>query len=127
MTKDEILAEAREQLRLSAGWNGDTAASEREKALNAYFMRPRGDERVGRSRVVSGTISAMVDSNLAQMSEAYSSDDIGLFEALGKDDEDQAQRESDVVTHLVMKSANGFIEIGKAAKNALLLRLGVMK
>src|SRR5690348_4029738 len=114
MTKDEILAHAREQLRLSAGWSGDTAATEREKALNAYFMRPRGDERVGRSRVVSGSISAMVDSNLAQMLEAFSSDDIGEFEALGAADEPQAQLESDVVTHLVMKGGNGFIELGKA-------------
>lgn len=127
MTKEEILAEARTQLRLAAGWESDQTAVDRAKAIDAYFMRPRGDEGIGRSRVVSGDVSAMVDSNLAQMLDAFSSDDIAEFESYGAADEDQAQLESDTVSHFVMKAGNGFVELGKAIKNALLLRLGIVK
>src|SRR5262245_40192551 len=127
MTNDEILAAVRKQLSLCAGWGGDIATTDRAKALDAYFMRARGDERVGRSRVVSGDISAAVDATHAQVMDAFSSDDICEFTARGPEDEAQAKLESDVVAHFVMKAQRGRLEIGKAIKNALLLRLGVVK
>lgn len=127
MTQDELLQKVKQQLRLCAGFDGDTIAHAREKALDYYFQRPRGDEVPGRSQVVSGDLSAAVEATLAQTLDAFSSERIAEFDPLGPEDEDQAQLESDAVQYFVMSKANGFLQLAQAIKDSLLLRNGVVK
>lgn len=115
------------QLRECAGWDGDTISQDRKRALDYYFQRPRGDEIRGRSNVVSGDLSAMVEANLAQMLDSFSHDQVAEFDALGAYDDDQAHLESAVVVQAVMKDSNGYQELGTAIKDGLLLRNGWMK
>lgn len=110
-----------------AGWEGDLAARDRKRALDYYFQRPRGDEVHGRSNVVSGDVSAMVEANLAQMLDGFSHESIAEFDANGKEDDDQAALESFAVTKTVMKDNNGHFEIGTAIKDALMVRNGWIK
>lgn len=114
------------QLQQCHGFDGDEISSAREDALNYYFQRERGDEVIGRSDVVSGDLSAMVEATVAQMMEAFSSDRICDFDPLDSDDEDQAQLESEAVQWFVMGTENGFLELLSAIKEALLLRNGVV-
>lgn len=127
MAEDTLIQKIKEQLLLCHGFDGDEVAQAREKALDYYFQRPRGDEVAGRSAVVSGDVSAMVEANLAQMLDAFSSDNIVEFEPSGLEDEDQAQLESSAVQHFVMSRNNGFLQLAQAIKDALLLRNGVIK
>lgn len=127
MKKSDIMAHVKQQLRNCAGWEGDEIAQDRIAALNYYFQRSRGDEVTGRSTVVSGDLSSMVESNLAQMMDAYTTANVATFDALGEEDEDQAALESDTVTHFIMKRNPGFMELASASKNALLVRNGAMK
>lgn len=127
MTKDELLTRVKQQLSLCAGFEGDAVAKAREQALDYYFQRARGDEVPGRSQVVSGDLSAMVEANLAQMLDAFSSPRVAEFEANGPEDENQAQLESDTVQYFVMKKSNGFLELAQSIKDALLLRNGLVK
>lgn len=115
------------QLQNCAGFDGDEVSEAREQALNYYFQRERGDEVVGRSAVVSGDVSAMVEATVAQMVEAFSSDRICDFDPYDSDDEDQAQLESEAVQFFVMGRENGFVEFVSAIKECLLLRNGVIK
>jgi len=117
----------RSQLQHCEGFDGDTVSKAREDALNYYFQRARGDEVDGRSAVVSGDVSAMVEATLAQMMEAFSSDRICDFDPLDAEDETQAQLESEAVQWFVMGRENGFLELLAAIKEALLLRNGVIK
>jgi len=117
----------RTQLQHCEGFDGDTVSKAREDALNYYFQRERGDEVVGRSAVVSGDVSAMVEATLAQMMEAFSSDRICDFDPLDAEDETQAQLESEAVQWFVMGRENGFLVLLSAIKEALLLRNGVIK
>ena len=117
----------RSQLQHCEGFDGDTVSKAREDALNYYFQRARGDEIDGRSAVVSGDVSAMVEATVAQMMEAFSSDRICDFDPLDADDEEQAQLESEAVQWFVMGRENGFLELLAAIKEALLLRNGVIK
>lgn len=123
----ELATRLKAQLMDSAGWETDNVAADRKKALDYYFQRPRGDEVKGRSNVVSGDVSAMVEANLSQMLDAFSSDDIVEFEANGPEDDDQAQLESTTVTQFVMRDNNGYHEIGTSVKDALLQRNGFIK
>lgn len=127
MKNDELLQATLSQLRRCSGFDGDEEATSRENALRYYFQKPRGDEVAGRAQVVSGDVSAMVESVLAQMLDSFSTDRIAEFEPLGEDDEDQAQLESDAVQYFVMSRGDGFLQLEQAIKDALLLRNGVVK
>ncbi len=115
------------QLRECAGWDGDRISTDRRRALDYYFQRPRGDEVRGRSNVVSGDVSAMVEASLAQMLDSFSGDAVAEFAALGPADDDQAQLESFAVVQAVMRDNNGYHELGTAIKDGLLLRNGWVK
>ena len=128
MTDMSTLAQRlKTQLQHCEGFDGDSISQSREQALDYYFQRARGDEVVGRSAVVSGDVSAMVEATLAQMMEAFSSDRVCDFDPFDAEDETQAQLESEAVQWFVMGRENGFLELLSAIKEALLLRNGVIK
>ena len=126
-TDHEFAQAISSQLRQCAGWEGDRISVDRKRALDYYFQRPRGDEVRGRSNVVAGDVSAMVEANLAQMLDSFTTDNIAEFAAMGPEDDDQAQLESFAVVQAVMRDNNGYQEIGTAVKDALLLRNGWLK
>ncbi len=127
MNDDDIQKAVNTQLRVATGWDEDEVTKIRKQALDYYFMRPRGDEVTGRSNVISGDLSAMVDAVLSQMLDAFESDNLVEFSADSAADEDQAQLESDTVNHFVMKVNNGYMAFLEAIKDALLERNGIIK
>lgn len=124
--QDDLAQRLRTQLQQCHGFDGDEISEARQDALKYYFQRPRGDEVVGRSDVVSGDVSAMVEATVAQMVDAFSSDRICDFDPFDAADEDQAQLESEAVQWFVMGRENGFLELVSAIKETLLLRNGAV-
>lgn len=127
LTNLELVSKLNGQLRECAGWDGDTISADRKRALDYYHQRPRGDEVRGRSNVISGDVSAMVEANLAQMMDSFTHPTIAEFDANGELDDDQAHLESFAVVQAVMKDNNGYQNIAAAIKDALLLRNGWIK
>ncbi len=127
MDRATLAEKLKQQLLHCEGFDGDSVSQQREQALDYYFQRKRGDEIIGRSAVVSGDVSAMVEATVAQMMEAFSSDRICDFDPIDAQDEQQAQLESEAVQYFVMGRENGFLELLSAIKEALLLRNGVIK
>jgi hypothetical protein len=127
MKDTDVMAVIKTHMQGCAGWSSDGIQSARTDALNYYLQRKRGDEVTGRSTVVSGDVSASVEANLAQMLDAYTTDNIAEFDPLGPEDEDAAQLETDAVIHFLMKVQNGFTELAAATKDALLSRNGIVK
>jgi hypothetical protein len=129
-TADEYtLAIVSQLLEDCAGYrDGDELAKQRQAALDYYFMRPRGDELTGRSAVVSGDLSAMVDAVLSQIMANVASGRIAEFDPEGADDEEQAALETDCVTKTIFQKGNrGYLKLQAAVKNALLLANGIGK
>lgn len=127
-TEQRALAgKIKQQLLNCIGFEGDELQKAREDAYKYYFQRPRGDEVDGRSSIVSGDLSSMVEGNLAQMTAPLSEKRIAEYCAYDQHDEEQAQIESDCVNELVFNRQNGFIEITAAIKDAMLLRNSVVK
>lgn len=122
-----LLGVASSMLAQAAGHDSDIVSEDQQRALDYYFMRPRGDEVKGRSEVVSGDLSSMVEANLSQMLDAFSGDRIAVFEPMGRDDEDQAELESDVVSFYVMDDNPGYLVFQECIKDALILRNGFTK
>lgn len=127
MTLEEIGTEINLRLRQCAGFGNDVFQKARVDALKYYHQRKRGDEIEGRSGVVAGDVSASVEANLAQMMDAYTTDNVVEFDPIDADDEEAAQLETDAVVYFVMSRQNGFLHLLAACKDALLLRNGVMK
>jgi len=127
MTDQELFKLCQLQLRDCVMFESDVNAQDFKSAWDYYYQRLRGDEVPGRSTAVAGDLSASVEANLAQMMDAYSTSNVADFDALGEDDEEQAALESDAVTHFVMKTQNGYIELASAIKNALVARDGIVK
>ena len=127
MTHSELLAKLRAQLVMCAGFENDELTTDRTHALDYYHMRPNGTEVDGRSTAVSGDISAMVESNLAAMMEAFSSARVVEFDSLDAGDEEQAQLESDAVCYFVMGQQNGSWQLAQAIEDTLGLRNGWLK
>lgn len=125
--ESELVQSLKQQLQHCAGFEGDELSANRKQALDYYFQRLRGDEQPGRSAVVSGDLSAMVEANLAQMMEAFTSGRVCDFDPLDAPDKEQAALESDAVTYFVMKKNNGWLTLASAIKDALGLRNGIIK
>jgi hypothetical protein len=125
--RDPLAQTLKQMLNNCVGFSGDDLDNYRKQAYDYYFQRPRGDEIAGRSSIVTGDLSAMVEGNLALMVEPLTSKRIAEFCAYSPDDEEQAQLESDCVSHMLFKRQNGFIESSAAIKDALLLRNAVVK
>jgi hypothetical protein len=109
------------------GYEGDELATSRKLAYDYYFQRPRGDEINGRSSIVTGDISGMVEADLAQMVEPLLNKRIAEFCSYDAADEEQANLESDCVQNMLFKQQNGFIELTCAIKDALQIRNAVVK
>ena len=125
---EATLAQAlKSQLQNCAGFLGDELSKHRAESLNYYHQRPRGDEQPGRSAVVAGDESAMVEANLAQMMEAFTSSRVVDYPPLDAGDKQQAALESDTVTYFVMQANNGWLHLSSAIKDALQLRNGIIK
>src|SRR3954471_4668795 len=123
----ELAQMIRAQLVNCIGFEGDELASSRKMAYDYYFQRKRGDEIEGRSELVSGDLSSMVEGNLAMMTEPLIGKRIAEFCAYDAGDEEQAQLETDCVSEMIFKRQNGFMEVVAAVKDALMLRNAVMK
>lgn len=109
------------------GFEGDSLSQNRKDANDYYFQRPRNDEVAGRSTLVTGDVSSMVDSNLAQMIRPLLDKRLAEFCAYGQGDVEQAQTESDAVHYMLFQRQNGFIELTTAVKNALMFRNAIAK
>lgn len=123
----ELVQNLKSQLQNCAGFEGDELSKHRTEALNYYFQRPRGDEVPGRSRVIAGTLSSVVEANAASMMDAFTSSRVVDFKPLDSDDKEQAALESDTVTYFVMEANNGWLQLSSAIKDALQLRNGIVK
>jgi hypothetical protein len=130
-TKEEqqkkLAASIRRLLTNCIGFAGDTLSETRKQAYDYYFQRLRGDEIAGRSQIVTGDLSSMVEGNLAQCIEPLTGKRLAEFCSYDDADEEQAQLESDCVHDMLFKKQNGFIEVTSAIKDAFLVRNGIIK
>ena len=127
LTDDEFVTVLRNHISTAEGMDSDELASNREKALDYYYARKRGDEDPGRSQVISTDVADMIEAVIAQIMPAFQIDNFIEFEAEGEDDEEQAQNESDAVNYMIMQRNNGFTLFQESIRDALLLRNGIIE
>lgn len=128
MDNRELIAIIKANRDNSLGADDGELSNERATALDHYHGRPYGNERVGRSSVVSKDLSEAVDWAMPAIMRVFTqSGNIAEFIPVGPEDEDGAQQESDTVNTVIMQDNNGFMVIHDAVKDALLLKNGYFK
>lgn len=98
-----------------------------QQAVDYYLGRPRGDELAGQPRIQSTDVADMIHAVQAQLLPSFCSDAVCEFEPDGPDDEAQSRLESDAVNRTIMEDGRGYIVLGAAIKDALLLKNGIIK
>ncbi len=127
MSESELAGIIQNMISTSTGADQDDITGERSKALDYYFGRSPGAVGDGRSSAVSTDVADTVEALLAQIMPSFSEDSVATFEALGPQDDKQAQLESDFVNYQIMERNDGFRMFYQAIKDALILRNGILK
>jgi hypothetical protein len=82
----------------------------------------------GRSSAVSTDVSDTVDGIMPSLMDIFtSSDEVAKFEAVGPEDEDAAQQETDYVNHVFYNDNPGFIILHSMIQDSLIQKNGIVK
>jgi hypothetical protein len=102
LTDEQVLA-AIEAAEVTAF--GSELASDRAEAMDRYLGKPYGDEKPGRSAVVSRDISDVVEGVTANVLKPFvGGDKVVMFNPRGPEDEEGAQQETDYINFVVMET-----------------------
>lgn len=113
-----------------AGLNASSLASERADAMAYYLgdMEKDMPTQPGRSKTVSTDVADVIEGLMPQLMDIFAgSDEVVRFEAVGPEDEEAAQQETDYVNHVFMQQNPGFMVLYSFIKDALLQKTGVVK
>jgi hypothetical protein len=129
LDNDQILSVVSSELRLaSGGEENDSLDGNRQAALAAYLGQKSGNEKPGRSSVVSTDVADAIEWILPEIVKAFTqSNDIVAFDSVSKDDDTQAEIESSYVYDILMKDNEGFIVLHQFIKDALMQKNGFVK
>lgn len=98
---------------------------ERAEAIDHYLGRAYGDEQEGRSSVVMRDVADTIEWIKPSLMKVFcSGDEVVRFDAVGPEDEQQAQQETDYTNHVVMQKNNGFLVFHDWFHDALLQKNG---
>lgn len=100
---------------------------QREKALDFYFGRPLGNEIDGRSQVVSKDMMDTIEWLMPSLMRVFTIKSAVQFDPVGPEDEEQAQQESEYVSHVLWKKNPGFMLIYTWLKDALMCKVSYVK
>jgi hypothetical protein len=107
--------------------DSDIVASERQQALDFYLRRPMGDERQGRSQIVSGDVYKVVEGVSTAIADIYcSSADAVQFTPRGEDDMKKADQRTEAVNYTFWTTCKGYLPMLEAIKSGVHLKTGYL-
>lgn len=129
LTEDDLKAIVLSEITNSVGYlAGSGIVEEREKNLDYYLMRPRGDEREGYSRVQSSDVFDTTESMLPGLVKIFTgSDEIVSFAPMQEADVEIAKQQTEGVNYVVTKENPWFNICYTFLKDGLLQKNGVLK
>lgn len=109
-------------------WSESQISSQRAEAYEYYYGEPYGDERPGRSDVVTREVYDAVEWTKADLMRVFcSTDRIVEFSPQGPSDVPGAEQETDYINYVLMRKNPGFQIILDWIHDGLLQKNGVVK
>ena len=95
---------------------------------NYYVGKPYGNERQGYSSIVTREALETVEWALPAVLKAFVGDSrVVSYEAIGKEDEPQADQETDIARHYLLRKGNGFVTLHNWVKDAMMFPNGYVE
>lgn len=123
MTLSELARIINVEIAASEAFISSDIEANRRSAYDYYHSTGEavGETCKGRSSLVSNDVGDMIDAAMAQMLPAFSNDSmIATFEPENADDEEQAEEESRIISHIFMDTNRGYNIIRDSMFDALL-------
>jgi len=96
-----LLQVVQAELDSGLGWTGTRLSESRRYSLTKYFGNPRGDEREGRSQVVTRDVFEQVEWLLPSLMEIFCSGPrVVRFMPVGDEDTESAEQATEMVNHV---------------------------
>jgi len=128
LKKDELISRINALSANAIGGDESDLSNERAQAMDHYYGRPYGDEKEGRSKVVSRDLSETVDWIMPSLMKVFlQSGNVVEFLPTGQEDEELAQQETDYTNYVMLEQNDGFLYLHDWFKDALLLKNGYVK
>ena len=126
LTDDDILSICAGEMSSSSG-QGDLA-KERKDAMDRYLGEDYGDEVDGRSKVKTREVLETVEGLMPSLMRVFADEEnLITFRPQGPEDEEQAEQESDVISHIFWNENRGFYNLYCFCKDAMLSKVGILK
>jgi hypothetical protein len=113
-----------------AGQQSDKLSADRANAMDYYLGDMTKDlpTPVGKSQAVSTDVADTVEGLMPALMEIFcGSDEVVRFNAVGPEDVEGAQQETDYINHVFMQQNPGFLILYSYIKDALLQKNGFVK
>lgn len=128
MSEEELVSIVSREIEDAVEWTGSRLASDQRRSLEDYFGEPYGNERAGRSAVVSRDVFETVEWIKPALLEIFhSGDEIVRFDAVGPEDVEAAEQETALVNRVYQIDNDGFMLSYAAIADALVQKVGVFK
>lgn len=109
-------------------WREENIDPDITDATDYYFTRPYGDEREGRSQVVTSEVRDTTQSMLPSLVRVFTaSDRVVAYQPVGPEDEALANQQTDYSNYVFFKDNKGFLILYSVFKDALVRKIGVIK
>lgn len=123
---DEILSICLGELQ-SATSSGDLA-KQRSEAMDRYMGEDYGDEVEGRSKVKTREVLETIEGLMPSLMRVFADEEnLVVFRPQSPEDEEQAEQETDVVSHVFWNENRGFFNLYSFCKDAMLSKAGILK
>jgi hypothetical protein len=118
---DQLTSIIANSIRDSLGYEGDELSANFRDNLARYEGAPYGDERDGRSSVMSRDVLEAVEMVMPSLVRCFmGTESAAIFEPVGPEDEEAAEQATDYVNHVLMKQNPGFRIASSWMKSALI-------
>jgi hypothetical protein len=117
-----------QKLASAVSWDSDRLSKERQEAEKYYRGDPFGNEKEGRSQVVSRDVAEAIDGALPGVLKPFiSSDTVVVCQPRRSQDEAAARQATDYLNWAFQNQPNAFSLIQSWVKAGLMFKLGVVK
>lgn len=130
MSEEELVAFLSRKIEASMNDEDGDLSQLRQENLNYYLGNPYGNEREGYSKFVTREVLETIEWVLPNVLRVFTSGDrVVEFDPVGPDDEQQAEQETDITNHEILKSncGQGFLALHHWFKDLLMNPTGYIK
>ena len=127
MSNDELVSLCDKEIAASVDWSSTRLSQDRRDSLNAYYGEPYGNERPGRSGVVSRDVLETVEWIMPSLMEIFfSGDEVVRFDPVGPEDIETAEQETQLCNQVFSRDNDGFMIGYTWFKDSLVEKNGVV-